>query len=109
MTECGYATSSPRRTYTEDIEIYYDVHPENRPDYICILAKTVGSWEKSPFNRNPENAAPNEFAYEGEFWEKVLVSPIVVETKELCIYDVRESIKEAELFSCGSRTKVWDR
>ena len=109
MTECGYATSSPWRTYTEDLEIYYDVHPENRPDYICILAKTVGSWEKSPFNRNPENAAPNEFAYEGEFWEKVLGSPIVVETKELCIYDVRESIKEAELFSCGSRTKVWDR
>ena len=97
MTEYGYGTSSPWRIHTEDIETYYNVHPENRADYICIFSESVGGWEKSPFNRNPGVSTPNAFDYEGEFWDIVQHSPVLLQTEELCVYDVRDGLKEGLL------------
>lgn len=86
----GYATSSPWRTYTEDLERYYAVHPENRPDYICLLEEHVAGWEKSVFNRNPAVGNPNAFDYDVPFWTGVRGAPLVMQTDFLQIYDVRE-------------------
>lgn len=94
VTNYGYGTSSPWRTYTEDLENYYTVRPDNRADYLCVLNETVGCWEKSPFNNNPEAGTPNAFNYEGEFWERVKQNPIITETELLQVYDVREMMHD---------------
>ncbi len=85
----GYGTSSPWRTYTEDLEVYYSVNENHRPDYICILEENVGSWEKSPLNRNPANECPNAMEYSGEFWDHVKSTPILKKTEFMEIHDVQ--------------------
>ena len=85
----GYGTSSPWRTYTEDVKLYYSVRQGNRASYICILAENVAGWEKSRFNRNPGVRTPNAFDYDDPFWEMVQGAPIVQETEFFRIYDVR--------------------
>ena len=89
-TDYGYATSSPWRTYTEDLKIYYSVTPDHQADYICILEPEVGRWESSGMSRNPGNDKPNEMDYNEEFWDSIKTAPIIVRTDYLTIYDVRE-------------------
>lgn len=90
-TPYGFGTPSPWRIHTEDLQNYYEIHKENRADYICILSEDVGGWEKSPFNRNPGVSNPNAFDYEGAFWEEIEASPVLMETPELTVYDMHES------------------
>ena len=95
VTGYGYGTSSPWRTYTADLERYYEARPENRADYICVLDEHVGNWEKSPFHGNPAVDSPNAFDYDDEFWENLLASPLVADTDVMRVYDVRETLKGA--------------
>ena len=90
VTEYKYGTSSPWRVYTQELETYYSVCPENRADFICILNERVGNWEKSPLQSNPAKENPNYFDYEGDFWAQVVHCPILTESEWLCVYDVRE-------------------
>ena len=90
MTAYEYGCCSPWRVYTQELETYYSVRPENRADFICILNERVGNWEKSPLQSNPAKENPNAFSYEGDFWVTVRSCPILTESEWLCIYDVRE-------------------
>ena len=89
-TPYGFGTPSPWRIHTEDLQNYYAIHNENRADFICILSENVGGWEESPFNRNPGVSNPNAFDYEGAFWEEVKTAPVLMETPELTIFEMRE-------------------
>ena len=89
-TPYGFGTPSPWRIHTENLQNYYAIHEENRADFICILSENVGGWEQSPFNRNPGVSNPNAFDYDGAFWEEVETAPVLMETPELTIFEMRE-------------------
>ena len=94
MTGYQYGTCSPWRVYTQELETYCAVRPENRPDYICVLNEKVGGWEKSPFHNNPARENPNSFDYEGDFWTQVEQCPVLTESEWLCVYDVRQLMQD---------------
>ena len=87
MDSYGCASSSPWRSYTDELLKYYRVHPENTADYICILDEAVGAWDASPLNRNQAQSRPNAFDYSEGFWKRLLEQPAIVETEWLKIYD----------------------
>ena len=88
----GYtcAANSVWRVHTDIIQRYYAVHPEKRPDYICILKEQVAGWEASPFNRNPGASTPNAMDYGNPFWKQVMACPIIERTEYMSVYDVRD-------------------
>jgi hypothetical protein len=94
MTGYQYGTCSPWRVYTQELETYCAVRPENRPDYICVLNEKVGGWEKSPFHNNPARENPNSFDYEGDFWAHVEQCPVLTESEWLRVYDVRQLMQD---------------